>query len=88
MAQVSVTVVTNDPNEPGKVGLRVGPETNWWDGQADMASDLVDGVETLPFRLRLLIAVRLRLLADGLNLRTSTANQKRNSIERAPLEVW
>ncbi len=87
MAQASVTVVTNDPSEPGRVGLRVGPETHWWEGLADMRNELADGWEQIPIRLRLLIAIKARFIADGINPRTATQNQMRNSIERAPLEV-
>lgn len=85
MAQVSLQIIANDPSEPGKIGFRVGPETRWLD--VPTARQELREATTRTRWEALWEGIARRLRDDGIDPRTATLAQMRNSVERAPLEV-
>lgn len=86
MAQVNLQLVTDS----GRLGFQVGPETHWMDNddaRQQLRAAILRSQAGDFTRAQLFDAIVVRLRTDGVDPRTATFAQIRNSIQRAPLEV-
>lgn len=86
MAQISIQLVVDAQEYPNQIGIaKTDGETRWVDEDV-FKHKLREAALTISWD-QIWEAMARRLRDDGINPRTATRAQVRNSIQRAPLEV-
>lgn len=86
MAQVSLQIVVDNTNYPNQIGLSTNNGATIWFDEDALKHKLRNAALTISWD-QIFEGIVRRLRDDGVNPRTATRAQIRNSIERAPLEV-